>query len=229
MSPVVAIGLWAALFIGSHLALSWESVRSRLVALVSEQPFRAIYSLAALGTFIPLALVFAHNKHAGSMLWYLRGDAPVRWLAWAMMLAALILLISGLITASPAAIGSRSFGQPVGILKITRHPSFVAFGLFGLAHILMNGWEGDVIFFGVFPALGILGGIHQDRRKLREIGPSYREFIKATSFVPGVALLNGRQQWSLADIPWAAIGIGAAATIVIVLVHPIIFGGSPIG
>lgn len=229
MNPVMAIGFWAALFVGSHLALSSEPVRSRLVALAGERPFRGIYSIVALGTAVPLALTFAHNKHAGPMLWYLRDDASVRWLVWATMLAALILLVGGLITASPAAIGSRNSGDPTGILKITRHPSFAAFSLFGIAHILMNGWTGDVIFFGAFPVLGIAGGIHQDRRKLREIGGPYGKFVAATSFVPGAALLSGRQRWLWADMPWAAIGIGVAATIFIVVIHPMAFGGSPLG
>jgi hypothetical protein len=64
MSPVVAIGFWAALFVGSHFALSSDPIRPRLSALAGEQPFRGIYSPAALETFIPLALTFAQHKHA---------------------------------------------------------------------------------------------------------------------------------------------------------------------
>jgi hypothetical protein len=30
-------------------------------------------------------------------------------------------------------------------------------------------------------------------------------------------------------MPWAAVGIGIAATILIVLFHPMLFGGSPLG
>jgi uncharacterized membrane protein len=45
-----------------------------------------------------------------------------------------------------------------GIQKVTRHPSFIAFAIFGFAHMLMNGWAGDILFFGSFPALSILGG-----------------------------------------------------------------------
>ena len=93
----------------------------------------------------------------------------------------------------------------------------------------MNGWMGDVIFFGTFPALGIIGGMHQDSRKIRELGERYRQFKAKTSFVPFAALINGRQQWTSADMPWAAIGEGAVLTIAIVALHPIIFGGHPLG
>ena len=33
--------------------------------------------------------------------------------------------------------------------------------------------------------------MHQDTRKIRELGNSYREFVVKTSFVPFVALLSG--------------------------------------
>jgi uncharacterized membrane protein len=105
----------------------------------------------------------------------------------------------------------------------------MGFILFGIAHMLMNGWAGDVIFFGMFPALGILGGMHQDRRKIRELGDSYREFLAKTSFVPFAALLSARVRWSRDDMPWAAIGAGVVLTAAIVALHPIIFGGNPLG
>src|SRR5690349_22790702 len=56
-----------------------------------------------------------------------------------------------------------------------------------------------------FPALGIIRGIHQDRRKLVELGDSYRTLMSQTSFIPGGALISGRQRLSASDIPWTAI------------------------
>lgn len=229
MEPVLVVGFWAVMFIGVHLVTSSTRVRPALVAAVGEQPYRGIYSVAAFATLVPLIIVFGRHKHSGPMLWYLRAEAPLRGLAWLMMLAALIFLVAGLVNPSPGAIGGPTEQRATGMLKITRHPSFVAFTLFGFSHMLMNGWLGDLLFFGSFPTLGILGGLHQDRRKLRELGESYRKFMAETSFFPGAALLSGRHQWSREDVPWAAIGIGTAATILIVILHPFFFGGSPLG
>ncbi len=229
MHAVAEIALWTGLFVGMHFVLSSAPVRGWLVGLAGVQPFRGIYSLAAIGTFIPMVVAFGHNKHAGPMLWYLRGEPAVRALTWVLMFAALILIVAGLINPNPAAIGAPSRNRPTGILKLTRHPSFVAFALFGFGHILMNGWTGDVVFFGGFAVLGILGGMHQDQRKLRELGAAYREFLAATSFFPGAALLSRRVQWSRGDMPWAAVGVGIAAAILLVTFHPMIFGGSPLG
>jgi len=230
MDATVWIALWAVLFLASHLIVSSSAVRSGLISALGEQPYRGIYSLIAFATLGPLIYEFARNKHAGPLLWYLRADAPIRWLAWLLMLAALILLIGSFITPSPSAMGAPADSiEPRGLLKITRHPGLVGFSLFGIAHLLMNGWAGDVIFFGMFPALGIIGGMHQDGRKLRELGDRYLAFIAQTSFVPFAALVSGRTRWTGADMPWAAIGVGVVLTIAIIALHPTIFGGNPLG
>ena len=234
MEPVIAVAIWSSLFVATHLLISSQAVRPRLIELIGAQPYRGIYSLAALGTLIPMIIVFAHHKHAGAMFWFLRDSAPARLLTWLLMFAALIILTAGVIKPSPSSMvapADSSAGGAHGVLKLTRHPAFVAFSLFGFAHMLMNGWAGDLIFFGAFPALGILGGRHQDRRKLRELGDrgeNYRRFVESTSFFPGAALISRRQRWTMADMPWAAIGIGAAVGVVLVLFHPYLFGGSPL-
>ena len=230
MDPVTLIALWAALFLITHLAVSSSAIRPRLVAAVGESPYRGIYSLISFATLVPLVIVFFRNKHAGPMLWNLRDVAPVRWLVWLMMLAAFILFVASLINPNPGAVGApSSAGTPRGILKLTRHPSFVALSIFGLAHMLMNGFAGDVLFFATFPAVGILGGMHQDRRKLSELGDNYRRFMAETSFFPGAALMSGRQRWTQADTPWMTILIGVATAAIVVAVHPMIFGGNPLG
>jgi uncharacterized membrane protein len=230
MDSTFWIAFWAAMFVGTHLALSSSAMRPRLVAAVGEQAYRGIYSLVAFATLGPLIYEFARHKHAGSILWYLRADAPMRWLAWLLMLAALIFFVASFINPNPGGIGApTATAEPRGILKITRHPGFIGFILFGLAHMLMNGWAGDVIFFAMFPVIGILGAVHQDQRRIRDLGARYRDFVAKTSFMPFAALVSGRQRWTAADTPWAAIGAGAIVTLAIVALHALIFGGHPLG
>jgi uncharacterized membrane protein len=232
MDPVTAIALWAALFVGSHLVISSPSVRAAAIHRIGVQPFRGLYSMVAFGTLIPLVVTFMRHKHAGPLLWYLRDYRTARASTWILMFTALIMLVASLMRPNPGAIGAPADAGAEGargIQKISRHSGFVAFSLFGFAHMLMNGWVGDVIFFGTFPALGILGGLHQDRRKLHDLGESYHRFFEQTSFFPGIALLVGRQRWSLADMPWLAIGLGTALGIALVHFHPYLFGGSPMG
>jgi uncharacterized membrane protein len=128
------------------------------------------------------------------------------------------------------ALGAPDNLTPRGVLKLTRHPGFVAFAIFGFAHMLMNGWAGDVVFFGTFPTLGIFGGLHQDHRKQRAMGERYHRFVEQTSFVPGAALLSGRQRCNPGeDLPLLAVAIGTVLTVVLVAIHPWAFGGYPLG
>jgi uncharacterized membrane protein len=221
---------WSVMFVGTHLLISSSVVRPRLTRAVGEWPYRGFYSLVSLVTFVGLCVEFGYHKHRGPMLWYLRDIDPIRWLVWLLMLVALVILVAGLMNPAPAAIAARGrIGAPVGVQKLTRHPSFVAFTTFGIAHLLMNGWLGDIFFFGTFPALGVLGGLHQDIRKLSELGATYRDFLAETSFIPGAALIAGKQRWKAADTPWRAIAIGALLTAILIAMHPILFGGNPLG
>jgi uncharacterized membrane protein len=230
MDATVWIALWAVLFLASHLIISSSAVRPRLISAVGEQPYQGIYSLVAFATLGPLIYEFARHKHAGPLLWALRAVPPFRELAWLLMLTALIALAGSFITPTPGGIGAPAgVIEPRGLLKINRHPGLVGFSLFGIAHMLMNGRAGDVIFFGLFPALSIIGGMHQDRRKILELGDRYRQFVAKTSFVPFAALIGGRVRWAGGDMPWAAIGVGVMLAVVIVALHPIIFGGHPLG
>lgn len=233
MDPVIAIASWALLFLGSHLLMSSRALRPRLVAALGEDKYPGLYSLVALATFIPLCIVFARHKHSGAMLWDLRDVPVVRYLVWALMLLAIIILIASFITPNPGAMNAigeaKQTSAARGVLKISRHPSFVAFSTFGLAHLLMNGFVGDVIFFGTFPALSLIGGMHQDRRKEAQLGGSYKSLEASTSFFPGLALITGRQHWTAADTPWLAIAIGVALTALLLWLHPMLFGGNPLG
>src|SRR5216684_1692536 len=208
MDATVWIALWAALFLGTHFALSSATLRPRLIDAVGQQGFLGIYSLVAFATLGPLIYEFAYHKHAGPMLWYLRANPPIRWLAWILMYLALVLFVASLINPNPGGLGAPKTRStdPHGVLKITRHPGFVAFTLFGLAHLMMNGWLGDVIFFATFPALGIFGGIHQDARKISELGETYREFKAKTSFVPFAALRLRREIRRVSLVHHAVLG-----------------------
>jgi len=231
MNPVASIALWAVLFIGTHLVISSTAIRPWLIARAGEQPYRGVYSLVSFATLVPLIIVFAYHKHSGAMLWYLRAMAPMRWVTWAFMVIAFIMLVSGLVTPSPASIGAEaaSMQAPRGLLKVSRHPSFVAFALFGFAHMLMNGWVGDVISSGRFRRLESSAEDCRTHASCATSGENYGKFMNATSFFPGAALMSGRQKWTASDMPWTGIIVGVALAAVTVVVHPWLFGGQPLG
>src|SRR5258708_19375550 len=98
-----------------------------------------MYSRVAFGTLMPLIVVFARNKHAGVMLWNLRGVGSIRGLTWILTLIALIFFVASFVNPNPISIGApTSTAGPHGILKITRHPNFFTLILFSFPHILIN-------------------------------------------------------------------------------------------
>jgi uncharacterized membrane protein len=231
MNPVQWIVLWAALFVATHLGMTASSIRPRLVALFGDWPYLGFYSLVSLATFVPLVVEFSLHKHAGAMLWDLRDVTAIRVFAIVLMAICIPIAVAAYISPSPASIAKR--GKPVsgphGILKLTRHPLFVAISLFAIAHVLMNGTVGDVVFFGSLLVTCLAGIRHQDRRKLGQLGEPYAKFCAETSAFPGAALITGRQRWRRGDFPWPALALGIGLFALLLAFHPLLFGGHPLG
>lgn len=218
-------GFWAA-FAGTHVWLSSLRTRSALIARVGPQGFQGIYSLVALATFVPLVWIFATHTHAGPLLWTTIGPPNVaRALNYGLMAVALVLFVASLLPSStaPSAMQARGPAMVHGMLRITRHPMLAAFGLYGIAHLLVNGSLGDVLFFAGFPAFSWIGGRHQDARKLREV-PGYGAVVATTSIVPFAAIITGRQRLVLRELPLPAIVGGLALAVALRLYHRALFG-----
>jgi uncharacterized membrane protein len=219
--------LWAG-FAGTHLVLSSAWLRPRLVARLGYDAFRGVYSLAVLAWLVALVWVFAHLKHSGPLLWSTIGPPAVaRGLNYALMALALAVLVAGLLPAhaAPSSMGAaeRVRTEPRGLLRITRHPFNVALGLFGIAHLLVNGHLGDVFFFGGFPLFAWIGSGHQDARLSRD-KPGYRDLVAQTSVVPFGAVLGGRQRLVAGELPWAGFAAGVVAAILLRHWHGVLFG-----
>ena len=221
MSTALLIAvLWIA-FAGSHMALSSRRVRPRIVAaLGDERRFQGLYSLVALGIFVPLVTIYFRHKHEGPYLGTLATVPGMRWLMFAGMGAAFALLVAGLVRPSPASVVPGAT-EVRGIYHVTRHPVLMALGLYGLLHLCVVAVNAtELAFFAGFPLFVAIGAQHQDQRKLASM-PDYKRFCEATPFVPfsrpaGVADALREQ-----PIP-IALGVGIAA--LVRWVHPALFG-----
>lgn len=214
---------FSVLFPLTHILMSHGSIRSSLVtALRGEWPFRAVYSVVSFLTLGASVAIWWGHRQLGPELW----DLPfwlTRSVALPLMLLALVLLVLMLAAPSPA---SMLPGVPKvhGVLRITRHPLNMAFAAFGLAHLIANGFLGDVFFFGQFVALGVLGAYHQDTRKAREKGDAYREFMRQTSVLPFAAMVLGKTKLEADDIAFPLFLIAVAAFVALVIFHGRLFG-----
>ena len=225
MSPALTIVLLWLAFAATHVLLSSIRFRPRLVAALGDRGFQGAYSLIALGTFVPLCTVYFRNKHAGPLLWSVPRTPALEWAIELAMAVAMVLLFAGLLTPSPTSMSAgrgEAAAQPKGVHFLTRHALFMAMAIFGLVHLVPNGFASDVAFFGGFPVFVLIGTAHQDARKLALDGARYRPFYEATPLIPftGRSTLRGLRELSR---PALALGIGA--TVLIRFFHADLFGG----
>jgi len=181
----------------------------------------------ALATFIPLCYVFFTHRHAG-IFFYTHGYF-LQVLAQLLMLAALVILLQAFTTVNPMSTKAELFGKYIhsgfGIQRVTRHPQNFAFGLFGLAHLLVNPYVGDWIFFGGFIIYGIVSAMHQDRRILAIGHVQAKQFIADTSALPFAAIVGGKQRFGLDEYYPPALAAAMVLFILMRLLHPMLFGG----
>ena len=215
--------LASAAFLLTHLA-SGMPVRAKLVAALGEWPYRGIYSTLAFLTLGWAIWAYAHAP-AQELLW-----APLRHLPVAVMPFAFILAVGGL-ARNPTAVGAEKLlksEEPArGMIRITRHPFMWGVMLWAGAHILANADAKSLVFFGGLLLVAALGTLSQEKRKARAAGEDWQRFAAATSHLPFVAVVQGRNRVAWREIGWWRPLIGLALFAAFFAAHPWLFGVRP--
>jgi uncharacterized membrane protein len=228
-----ALAAAVVLFIASHLVLSMPTLRQALVARLGERSFRALYSLLAIVLIVWVAMAYR--------------DAPVEdvWLppiglmhlSLAIMPFACLLVVAGMSTPNPSALGGdtpevpgREPGGilPVGILKVTRHPVMWGIALWGIAHLLANGDAASLMLFGGMTFLALAGAGAQETKKRVQLGRRWDGFVAQTSYLPFAAMAAGRTRLRLVEIGWWRIAAALALYALLLVLHTWLFGASPL-
>ena len=210
--------LWLV-FADSHTMLSSNMLRPKLVAKLGEQPFLGVYSLVAFAIFVPLVMVYWDAKHTGPLLWNLRELAIVRLLAIVLAALAWAFIVASVMRPPPMSVAARGGSASYGLTRITRHPLFFGLALWGLSHVLLNGFLADIVFFGGFTVFGVLGAIHQDSR-MRAKRSDLKAFYAETSLLPFAAIATGRNRLVLGELPWLSLALGVGVAILLYALHP---------
>ena len=218
-SFVIAI-LWL-LFALSHMVLSSRILRPKLVALMGEKRFIAVYSLLAFVFFAPLAFYAFTHLHSGPLIWLVIDIQEIRYLLELMNVVGFVLVASGILTPSPSAVMGAPRDEPVGVQRITRHPVFMGIGIWGFAHMVANGFLSDVTFFGGFVIFVLIGCWHQDQRKLEGSDVQFKKFHAATAFIPFTKRGAVR---GLKELRLVAVIAGVAVALITRFLHPSILG-----
>ncbi len=220
---LILILAFSTLFPATHILMSHGRLRAGLVRVLGgEWRFRGVYTLVSFVTLFPLIFIWWFHRGLGPVLWELPPRIE-RAIALPLMLLAVVLFVMMLATPSPASMRPGATAAR-GILSVTRHPMNMAFACFGLAHVVTNGFLGDVFFFGQFAVLGLLGAFHQDARLARDRGEQFREFMASTSVLPFVAILQGRNRVAADRRTLTMFLIAIAVFVALVIFHQKLFG-----
>lgn len=210
-------------FVGGHFLLSAAPLRGLIADKLGDGPFRGLYSLVALASFVWMLMAYGAAPYVE--LWYIE---PARHITMALVLLASILIVCGLTTPSPTRAGMEaSAGDPnplPGIGTITRHPFLWGTTLWSVGHLLANGDEASVVLFGGILILSLGGMLHIDRRREAALGAAWGPVALTSSAIPFLAAIQGRCR-----IDWKGIGLlrligGIAVYVALAFGHPWIAG-----
>jgi len=215
-------------FFGSHVAMGLEPVRARL----GPRLHVFAYGLVAWVTFTALCAVYASLRFTGAPGPSL-ATHPVRPVLFACSVVGVVFMVVGAIgyPRAPMRVLQTRTSEPAGVQRITRHAIFVGLVLWGGAHALLSTHLTGTVFFGGLGLQAGLGAWLQDRKLLARRGEPYRALCAATSTVPFVAVLQGRQRLVLRELPLLGLGVafGLLAAWALRLLHPDLFAWHGLG
>lgn len=202
LGTIDALFLGMVLFVGGHFALSSRPIRDPLSASIGEQRFLGLYSLLMLA-----ALVWTLMAYGAAPYIPVWEPAPAtRWVPNVLMPFAAILLVAGLTTRNPTAVGGETVMQDPevvkGILTITRHPFLWGVGLWAIGHLATNGDLASMVLFGGIGLLAFAGMPALDAKMQRKVEAAWGPIALTTSILPFRAVAEGRVKLDLAGIGW---------------------------
>lgn len=216
--------LWLA-FGGSHVALSLKPIRARLTRRLGEGGFIFVYSVVAIATFAALVHYVARHQFDAPQPSLLASIPPVLGALMGLSAFGFTLFVTAVLVYPrlPMATFRHRVMPARGVQQVTRHPFFSGIAIWAAAHALLAPTQVTFVFFAGVVVLSFVGGLHQDRRLIAELGEPYRAYVAATSFWPFVAAFTKRQSINWREQPWFGYGVGIGASLALYHLHPDIF------
>ena len=203
-------------------------LRPSLATPLGERGFQGLFSLLSAATLAWLVIAYGHAPYAP--LW----GAPPGARAAALVLTLIAFLFFGysLSGGNPTLVASGGTAQGpiavVGITRITRDPMLWSFALWAAAHLYANGDVASALLFGAILVTALNGMASIDRKRKRALGAVWDEFMARTSIVPFAAILAGRNEFRLDELPLWRAALGLGLYLVALFAHPYVIGVSPL-
>lgn len=209
-------------FFVSHSMPIRPPIRPFIEALFGPIGFTVAYSIFS--AFVFGWLIVAAGRAPYVVLW--------SWSPWQSNMALILVLVACILVAfsigrpNPFSFGGwrneRFDVEHPGTVRLTRHPFLIALAIWATAHVLANGDVAHVLMFGSFAIFAIIGGRLIDRRKRRTMGDDWTELLANLKTQPVLQL-----QGSLI-LPTARTGSGVGLFILLVWLHQLVLGVSPV-
>ena len=183
MSPIAQLELAALAFVGSHFALS-HPLRAPLIRRLGAKGFLGVYSLVAFAT-LGWMIWAAYKVPRGAPAW---DPGPASWIVATLLVWLGSILFAGSHKNNPALPhpdeAMKPVGEPWAVFRLTRHPMMWGFGLWAIAHAIVNPTPAGLILSEAIGVLALVGAALQDQKKKRLYGPTWTEWAAKTSFLP---------------------------------------------
>lgn len=222
----------AVTFAVLHLLVAGTTLRDRIVAVVGEQRYLGLFSLATFVVIGWLAWSYSHAFSSSANAGYWTTPAWLKWTCGGLVLLAMLAIIVGVTTPNPTAVQQEKVldtPEPArGVLRITRHPFLWGVALWSTAHLIANGDRASLVLFSTFLIVAVFGTASIDHKRRRRYGASWEAFAGKTSNLPFAAILAGRNALKIGEIGLWRIALALAVYAGIVLAHPWLFGAAPL-
>jgi uncharacterized membrane protein len=214
-----------ALFLGMHWIVSGSPLRGVIVARLGEGPFKAAFALVITVSIVWMGWAYAHAPDIPT--W--GTAASLKPLNWVLMALAFVMFGASVTAKNPTTLGRVPPDQVEarGVVRITRHAGLFGLGLWGLAHFIVNGDWASHLLFGSFAFQGLVAPLNLDRKYRQRYGAAWDVFARQTSYLPFVAIAQGRNRLVLGEINWIAVAVALGLYALTFANHQVWFGASP--
>lgn len=213
----------AVFFAGIHLLISGTRLRDALAARIGAKAYLALFSLASIAGLAAMIIYYGRVRVPIVTSWL---DA--RWLAALLNFVALTLVVYGVTSRGPTAVGGGdklgAAATAGGIHRITRHPMLWGFMLWAATHMAFNPQAVNLIFFGTFLVVALAGTFAIDAKRARAHGSAWAAYAASTSNLPFLAIAQGRNQFVASELGWIRPLVCLALFAVLVMLHLRFFG-----
>lgn len=220
----------ALFFVALHRVISGSPVRHRVVNLIGETMFQRLFAFASIACLAWLWFGFQSARTSPLNALLFTPSAFLRLAQIPLQLVAFVFIVAGLTTRNPTTVGMAAAVDDSdivqGALRITRHPFLWGVALFAGGHMLVRPSIAAWVFFGTMLVVALTGTVSIDAKRQRSLGDRWQAFAAATSNVPFMAILSGRQHLQFAEIGWWRPLIGVALYAALAYGHPRLFGVS---